>query len=317
MSGLFDNAVQSIQLGIEDYESNDPRRALSAVRNFYAGILLLAKEVLIRAAPNANAKDVVSARYKPVPDGRGGVNFVPISQRTVDLASIAERFNDFGLRINKSVLNDLNRIRNDIEHYYTDKPREAVREVIAKAFPVAAELFRLAGEAPHELLGGAWEVMLEVRAVYEQELDACRGTFEHVEWPSASLTDAPFNCPICHSDLVAQNDPENTIHECAEAHCRSCGADISAEKVVERALEVQFEGDSYIAMTDGGDQPVQDCPECGVAAYVLTDDEVGCAWCKCVLDRCGYCSVGLTPDNVSANSSSVCDYCDHVISKDD
>jgi hypothetical protein len=50
MNTLFDNAIQSIQLGIEDYEHNDPMRALSAVRNFYAGTLLLAKEVLVRAA---------------------------------------------------------------------------------------------------------------------------------------------------------------------------------------------------------------------------------------------------------------------------
>jgi hypothetical protein len=59
MNTLFDNAIESIQLGIEDYEANDAKRPLSAVRNFYAGVLLLAKEVLVRAAPNANPKDVV------------------------------------------------------------------------------------------------------------------------------------------------------------------------------------------------------------------------------------------------------------------
>lgn len=31
MSGLFENAVQAIQLGVEDYEANDAKRALSAV----------------------------------------------------------------------------------------------------------------------------------------------------------------------------------------------------------------------------------------------------------------------------------------------
>jgi hypothetical protein len=45
--GLFRNAVQSIQLGIEDYQANNSKRAVSAVRNFYAGVLLLAKEVLV------------------------------------------------------------------------------------------------------------------------------------------------------------------------------------------------------------------------------------------------------------------------------
>ena len=31
MSSLFENAVQSIQLGVEDYQANDPKRAFLAV----------------------------------------------------------------------------------------------------------------------------------------------------------------------------------------------------------------------------------------------------------------------------------------------
>ncbi len=65
MSGLFENAVLSIQLGVEDYQANDPKRALSAVRNFHAGILLLAKEVLVRAAPGANRIRPPTLRFGP------------------------------------------------------------------------------------------------------------------------------------------------------------------------------------------------------------------------------------------------------------
>ena len=316
-SGLFDNAVKSIQLGVEDYKANDPKRSLSAVRNLYAGILLLAKEVLVRAAPNADPEDMVAARYKPVPDGSGGVKIVPASERTIDFATMGQRFKDFGLRIDQSALNELNRIRTNVEHYFTDEPHEAVRETIAKAFPVAVDLFRQAGDQPHEVLGEAWEVMLEVRSVYERELEECRASFENVKWRSPILADAPFNCPRCHSDLVAQDDPENTHHESVESQCRSCGADISAENAVERALDLHFEADSYIAMTDGGDQPLQDCPECGLTAYILAEEEVGCAWCGCTLGECGRCMVGLMPDNVCPDNLSLCSYCGHLFSKDD
>lgn len=277
MNGLFDNAVQSIQLGVEDYQANDASRAISAVRNLYAGILLLAKEVLIRAAPNADPKDVVGAHYKPIPDGNGGVVFTAASERTIDFATIGDRFRDFDLPINQSALHDLNRIRKDIEHYYTDENREAVREAIAKAFPVVTDLFRLAKEPPHELLVEAWTAMLEVRAVYEHELDACRATFKNAEWPSASLAEAPFNCPHCHSDLVAQIDPKNTHHEFMDVECRTCGVTISAEKAIERALDKHFEFESYISIKDGGEQPLYNCPDCRVAAYVLYFDEVVCA----------------------------------------
>ena len=77
MNNLFENAVQSLQLGIEDSQSNDPKRALSAVRHFYSGTLLLAKEILIREAPLADPDDILTSRYKPVPDGKGGVWLKP------------------------------------------------------------------------------------------------------------------------------------------------------------------------------------------------------------------------------------------------
>ena len=104
-----------------------------------------------------------------------------LHDKLFDFANLGQRLNDFGIKINRSALYDLNRIRNDIEHFYSDEPREAVREAIAKGFPVAADLFRLAGEAPHEVLGNAWEVMLEVRAVYDREFDACRATYAKIQ----------------------------------------------------------------------------------------------------------------------------------------
>jgi hypothetical protein len=169
MNTLFDNAIQSIQLGIEDYESNDSKRPLSAVRNFYAGVLLLAKEVLVRAAPKANPKDVVGANYKPVLDGKGGIDFMS-GNRTIDFSEIGERFKAFNLKIDHASLRDLSRIRNDMEHLYTKANRESVREAIAKAFPVVVDLFRQINEEPHKRLGDSWAVMLNAKALYEREL---------------------------------------------------------------------------------------------------------------------------------------------------
>ena len=317
MNSLFDNAVQSIQLGVEDYQSNDHRRPVSAVRNFYAGVLLLAKEVLVRAAPNADAEDVLAVHYKPVLAGAGGVQLTPASRRTVDFETIAKRFADFGIPLNKSALDDLNRIRTDIEHYYTDKPHEAVREAIAKAFPMVADLFRLAKEVPSEVLGDAWRIMLDVRTVYERELSACRRTFEALEWPLASLSETRFSCPQCNSDLVAQDDPQNTNHEAADCHCGACGERIPPEKALELALEAHFETESYIAATDGGEQPLQTCSDCGLTTYLLTDEHVGCLSCGLILRKCARCGTGITPADVDPGNSNLCSHCGHMMSKDD
>ena len=317
MPGLFENAVESIKLGVQDYLANDPARALSAVRNFYAGLLLLAKEVLVRAAPDAEESEIIAARYKPVPDGSGGIKYVAVSQRTIDLMTIGDRFKDFGLSINHAALRDLSRIRNDIEHHYPKEPHDSVRQAIAKAFPVAAELFRLAGEDPSALLGDTWETMLEVRAVYEDELKTCRATFDKIEWRSGMFEDAAFVCPECQSDLVAQDDPGNSDFQSAESHCRSCGAKIRAEALIENAVAANLDWESYVAVTDGGDAPLQECPECGLTTYILTEEETGCVWCDCALDECAVCHVGLMPDNVDPDNHSLCSYHGHLMSKDD
>lgn len=48
MSALLDNAIASILIGLQDYGSPDDGRPLGAVQNYYAGIVLLAKEALVR-----------------------------------------------------------------------------------------------------------------------------------------------------------------------------------------------------------------------------------------------------------------------------
>ena len=318
MSQIFDNAVQSIQLGVEDYRANDPKRALSAVRNFYAGSLLLAKEVLIRAAPDADPDDIIGDKYKPVPDGTGGIQFERASRKTIDFATIGDRFRDFGLAIDSAALKDLNRIRSDIEHYHTAETRETVREAIAKAFPVVSDLFRLAKEDPITVLGDTWGEMLDVRSLYEHELAECRKTYDGVEWYSSVLEEAPFNCPKCNSDLVAQTSPDNSDPQSVESICRACGTVISAESAVEGALATIYDWEIYVSFTDGGENPVQSCPECGLETYVQNEDSNQCVWCDYTLDgECARCSADLTPSDVDFDNHSLCSYCGYLLAKDD
>ena len=237
MSHLFDNAIQSIQLGVEDYQNDDTKRAVSAVRNFYAGVLLLAKEVLVRRVPKANPEEVIRAKYKPVPDGKGGVIYAPETFRTIDFGTINKRFKEFNLPIKPSVLNNLGDIRNNFEHHFSDKSHEEVRDAIAKAFPFVSELFRLIDEEPVECLDGSWQVMLDIHDFYERELDFCRKSFDEVEWPSQYLTKVEISCTECDSDLVEQVDPKNKCYQSLQCRCRRCGNKISPNEAMETALQ--------------------------------------------------------------------------------
>ena len=55
---LLENAVQSIQVGVEDYGVASSPRLLSAARNIHAGNLLLFKEALHRLSP-ADSNDAL------------------------------------------------------------------------------------------------------------------------------------------------------------------------------------------------------------------------------------------------------------------
>ncbi len=184
MSALLANAVASLQLGVEDYSANTARRTLSAVRNFYAGTLLLAKEALVCAAPEADPDEVIGARYRPVPDGEGGVEYVQDGAQTVDFQTLERRFKDFGIRADAGQLRTLNRVRNDIEHRYSDQADAAIREAIATVFPLVSDLFRQTDESPAERLGEAWQIMLTTTQLYQEELNRCVATLREVAWQS-------------------------------------------------------------------------------------------------------------------------------------
>ena len=315
-AGLFDNAVRSIQLGVEDYQANDTKRALSAVRNFCAATLLLAKAVLVNKVPKADPREVLAARLKPVPDGNGGIA-LDADHRTIDFQEIGHRFRDFGISIDQDALNDLNRIRNDIEHLYSKVPRKQLLEALGRAFPVVASLLRHMGQSPHSALGDSWPVMLGVRDVYERELAECKSTFEKVDWFSKSMSEAAIVCPECSSHLVEQKDRTNTSRQSAYALCRACGANITAERLIEAALEAHFEAENYLAAKDGGQKALYNCAECSLETYVIWEEEDGCVWCETVLGQCGMCDEHLTPDSVSYDDLHLCSYCDYKMSKDD
>ena len=68
---LLTNAVESIQVGVEDWQLGTRARLLSAVRNIDAGILLLFKEALVRASPDHSNEALIKARVLPKTEGGG------------------------------------------------------------------------------------------------------------------------------------------------------------------------------------------------------------------------------------------------------
>lgn len=72
----------------------------------------------------------------------------------------------------------------------------------------------------------------------------------------SSMAEAALCCPACGSHLVERKDTTRSSHQYADALCRACGADSSAEQIIEAALEQYFEVESYVAAKDGAEQPI-------------------------------------------------------------
>lgn len=187
---LMSAAVDTLQIGIEDFSNTDDRRVLSAVRNVHAGILLLCKEKLHRLSP---ADDILLYdRFEPLPAAGGGVTIEPVGKNTVGLPDIKKRFKTFGIEFDWSRLGTITDIRNHMEHAEYKGSRPAARRAVADAFVIIRALLAdVLGEDPSAVLGKAcWNTLLKNAELFEAELEACRATLEKVNWNTNAVTAA-------------------------------------------------------------------------------------------------------------------------------
>lgn len=159
MKKLLDNAVLSIELGVEDYQTGDERRVLSAIRNLYAGVLLLCKQVLWNESPLGTDGSLI---YKDLVPRKidGSVLMVPKRphRNTVDRQQIEERFKELGLNLDWSKLQDLARIRNEVEHLFMTVKPAIAKEALASAMPASSscwwDTFRKSPHISSEMVSG-------------------------------------------------------------------------------------------------------------------------------------------------------------------
>jgi uncharacterized protein YbaR (Trm112 family) len=277
---ILDNAVQSIQIGIEDYQAKDPRRLLSAIRNVQAGILLLCKEHLRRLSPAESEEVLLKLKAKPAWIA-GSVVMMGEGKKTVDQQQIIERFKALGVPVDWKPLERLTEFRNTIEHYRFSGSRDELVDSIAGSSKIIRQLIvEVLADDPLELLGRpCWETLLKTEDVFDTELAACLQSLAPIQWFSETVAGGldELCCPSCRSALLAQLDPANISQEMVEFQCKACGARPSMEDVIEQALGQILFADFYIAMTDGGEPPVIECDSCGAETFIL--EALHCAAC--------------------------------------
>lgn len=306
---IIQNAIESIQIGIEDYQNADDRRSVSAIRNILAGILLLYKEKLCQLSPDEDKELLIKKNIKPVQNESGGIVFKGDGKTTVGVPSIKARFKDLKVLVDWKSFDEINKLRNDIEHYYTEKSPKSVCEIVAKSFLLIRDfLSDCLDKDPQETLGNdTWKILLEASEVYEAESKSCRASIDAIDWKYISVQDSSkhLRCVQCHSSLIQAPNNEDCYPR-INLHCKSCDFNFFFGDVVEQCLA----GEAYYAIKDGGESPYENCPECNHSTFIHSEE-------LCIL--CGYkmehicCEICAEPLNIeeqyyNGNWCSNCQY---------
>ncbi len=316
---LLTNAVQAIQVGVEDYNAGAPARLLSAIRNIHAGILLLYKEALRRDSPEGSGDVLIKARILPARDGAGRVVFVGDGKKTVDSQQIRERFEALGISTDWKRLHRIASARNDAEHYYPQITQQALHGVIADAFLIIRNF--VSGELdadPRDLLGeDAWQGMLNVSDVYNEERSHCQRLMDGVDWVSGVLGAGvrELTCAACGAELLRPAEPVPGVYrDDMRLQCGCCGETESAQLFVPRAISLALSAEAYSAAKDGGETPYVSCPECGEDAYVVAEERCACCG-ESVEHTCARCGCEIPAEEL--DGSPLCAWCNHMTHKDD
>ena len=304
MDRIIDNGLSSIRVGLEDYEraleADDDARLTSAVRNVFAGIVILAKGKLYELSPADTPGILIRVVRPQLVNGR--IELVPDGRKTIEYEEIKRRFRHFALSLDWTRIDRVRAIRNDLEHFYYDGARSNVKEALADAAIAIRGLLALLNLDPVRDLGERWwEVLLRNENLFAAELATCRKTLSGVCWinQAAAAASEHFSCEQCGSLLIRQGDARNQEQGDIHVNCAGCGAESDMKALMERAITQQYFRELYEAHTRGGELPIVRCPTCRLYALVLDDNE------------CAVCGNSLDP------SSAWCDICHNPMSADE
>ena len=315
---MMQNAVVSIQIGMEDFHEDDPRRVLSAIRNLYAGILLLFKCKLQELSPDNSKEALLKARVIPVIDPvTGKATWVGKGDNTVDVQDIQERLKSLGVDgVEWSRLNALQKIRKDIEHYYSQEPVERMKEAVANALHLIMQFCEPhLDEQPVNILGReCWDLMLSVATVYDAELKACRDNLDSVSWPFEEVKASvpSMRCPICDSQLMKVIDT-TAKRDRIKFICSSCQEKSDYGFVVGPAVSDSLASVNHWSYKDGGDPVTCACPECDADSFLIEHNECAACFYELEYTECKWCQDRLTLDDL--HLEGVCGSCQHRYDK--
>ncbi|PJE14236.1 hypothetical protein [Legionella sp.] len=317
---LFENAIAAIQIGIEDFESKDERRALSSVRNIFAGLVLLYKSKLWELSPQNDEyllirNDLIykAQRNRILVSSK---NPAQRPNKTITIFQIQERFKSLDIEVDWKLFDILKRERNDIEHFYSSSDQFLLRKTINDAFVLINDFIENHMELDVKNILGEkyWDIFLKNKNIYLQEKEKCKNSLESIdcefEWIKPYLF--KISCGKCSSDLIYLAEDSLSEFNCSKLKCRNCNNEITH---VIKCVVKMIENERYdYEMSKAGWSDIGFCPSCGEESFIKGENEcLSCNYEPADL-FCKSCNTEVDIDDLDENS--VCSYCNYKINRD-
>ena len=319
---IFDNAIVSIELGIKDFLEipNDSRRALSAVRNIFAGILLLFKSKLAELSINED-EALIKTRVLPKKVGNT-IKWIGEGSKTVDVNEIKDRFKSLDISVDWNILNKIQKYRNDIEHYFdqNDTQTSVVGQYISESFVIIYSFIReYCSKDPITCFSEEiWNAFINEQTVYEKAQKEGYEKLDSLHWFDIRILNEfkKMECPICGSSLI---EPTQNNKEASESifQCRTCSETFNYDELVDGICDsIKRHSLSKHSFYEYEDDPVVRCPNCDEEAYITN-------WKLCL--KCGEgpiicerCEEEVPVEDFPIyEETRMCGWCAHMAEKDD
>lgn len=329
---LKENAITSIRLGIEDFQSSqlsekdngDPARALSAVRNLFAGILLLFKYKIAISVDDPDDAQVLifnPPEVLPQADGNGGVEWKPsgkFKRTTIDVATIKKRFEGFDIEVDWPTIEKLQECRNHLEHLHPANTLGEVAGFVADLFPLLRDFVQSQiNEPPADLLGAAWPIMLDHHNFFVDTAADC-----HAAWDETDLSEMmrPWlekcQCEGCGSSLLRPFSEDIEQFSSLTDHgnvfryaCHACGH----SDLIGSLMIAELNKAHYSDPRAGGEPEIETCYQCNHKTFLILEQQ--CQWCGEELDyqECDLCEERLNQHD--QDNGGLCSYHAHSYEK--
>jgi hypothetical protein len=303
---LLENGLDFILSALEHISDNPSDRELKyAILHLSSGVELVLKERLKQEHWSLVFEKIEKVNKQSYEAGEF---------ESVRIDTCIDRLNGIcGLSFrpeHKEALKHLRNKRNKLEHFSSVDSTDAMKSATAKVLSIVLD-FIVKNLSPKKFNKTEIRIFKEIKSKVMELEDFAKHRMETLkgELGEKSKDCYIIQCPACYQEALILGD--------GDPKCLFCFYEDEPNKVANEYLETIQNESSYIAVTQGGEYPLYQCPSCSEEAFIrLNNDGIGnfeTTWvCFCCgeswgnnIDLCTSCNNPYVNDD----ESSVCMDC--------